>query len=230
CGGIITGETGNFASPNWPRNYAHNLNCSWYLRAPNYKVIHFDFSHLDLGRHTSNTCDEVNDRLVVMEKTPHGLVRFCSSQTMNNYVSQTNNVTIQFVTNMNNDALGFRVFFKADWPCHAMLTEDNGEFASPGWPENYSPRLSCVWTISAPVDAKIFLHFTNIEIETQSLGLCGDNYDILEIFDGDSLAAEKLGTFCGHEEPKSFTSSYNVVLVRFRTDQHGQTTGFHATY
>ncbi|KAK6195131.1 hypothetical protein SNE40_000617 [Patella caerulea] len=230
CGGIITGESGNFASPNWPRNYPHNLNCSWYLQAPSFKVIHFDFSHLDLGRHTSNTCDEANDRLLIIERTPHGLVRFCASQTMNNYVSQTSNVTLQFLTNMNNDAPGFRVFYNTDWPCHAMLTEDDGEIASPGWPDLYAPGLSCVWTIAAPSEAKIFIHFTHIHLEGQSLRQCGDGYDILEVFDGDSLAAEKIGTFCGNEQSQSFTSRYNVLLVRFNTDQHGQNTGFHATY
>lgn len=38
CGGIITGVSGDFASPGWPRNYTHHLNCTWTVRVPEHKV------------------------------------------------------------------------------------------------------------------------------------------------------------------------------------------------
>lgn len=38
CGGLLEYESGDLASPNWPRNYGHNLNCSWTITVPKFKV------------------------------------------------------------------------------------------------------------------------------------------------------------------------------------------------
>lgn len=38
CGGELGGEKGTFASPNWPRNYHHRLNCTWTITVPEFKV------------------------------------------------------------------------------------------------------------------------------------------------------------------------------------------------
>jgi hypothetical protein len=31
-------QSGIISSPNWPRNYEHNLNCTWHIRVPKHKV------------------------------------------------------------------------------------------------------------------------------------------------------------------------------------------------
>lgn len=38
CGGAITDIEGDIASPGWPRNYSHHLNCTWSLVVPAHKV------------------------------------------------------------------------------------------------------------------------------------------------------------------------------------------------
>ncbi|XP_046338913.2 uncharacterized protein LOC124120195 [Haliotis rufescens] len=230
CGGVMTTATGNFASPNWPRKYAHHLNCSWHVNVPQHKVVKFTFTHLVLGRKTHNPCDEVNDKLMVMEMTSHGPVRFCADQNIGSYVSQSNNITIQLVTNGQHDAQGFRVFYETDWPCHALLTTDFGEFASPGWPQQYAADQTCVWTITAPPDARVFLHFTNVDFPKYGLGRCNEHYDSVEVYDGESPAAARLSILCGSEAPSSITSRYNTLLVKFHSDSSKERTGFHATY
>nr|KAG5712034.1 hypothetical protein BaRGS_020760 [Batillaria attramentaria] len=225
CGGVLTDQSGSFASPNWPRNYEHNVNCTWHIR-----VITFDFVHFDLGPKTVNPCDAANDRLVISEVTSNGIVRFCATAPITTYESHTNEVTMQFITNNNVDAQGFRVFYKGDWPCNAILTEDNGEIASPAWPLQYPPLLDCTWTIRAPLDAQVVLQFSAIDLDGQGFGRCTDLYDVIEVFDGDSPASARLGMMCGHDPMTSYTSRLNVLLVKFKTDAHIQRTGFHATY
>lgn len=38
CGGNLTGTAGDFASPNWPRNYAHHETCIWNITVPKHRV------------------------------------------------------------------------------------------------------------------------------------------------------------------------------------------------
>ncbi|XP_025113966.1 uncharacterized protein LOC112575994 isoform X2 [Pomacea canaliculata] len=230
CGDVLTDVAGDFASPNWPRHYEHHLNCTWHVQVPRHKVITFNFVHFDLGPQSANPCDAGVDRLVITEMTSHGLVRFCASSPMRTYVSHSNEVALQFITNDNVDAQGFRVFYTGDWPCKALLTEDNGQIASPGWPAQYPRLLDCTWTIQAPTSAKVFLQFSAIDLDGPGFGRCTEHYDYLEVYDGDSPASTKLAMLCGHDPVTSYTSRHNVLLVKLKTDKHVQRTGFHATY
>ncbi|XP_055898470.1 uncharacterized protein LOC106056355 isoform X2 [Biomphalaria glabrata] len=229
CGGEMTTSHGDFASPGWPRNYSHHLNCTWTIRVPEHKVIMFTFIHFDLGKKQPNPCGQVSDRLRISEVTPQGEFRFCASPPMTTYISKTNVATFNFVTNGNADAQGFKVVFKGDWPCRAVLRSDRGEIASPQWPEQYPLGLNCVWTIQAPVGAKITLKFTTIDLDSQSYGGCTDQHDYIDVYDGPS-AINRVARYCAHETPAPILSTGNALLVTFKTDGYVQRTGFHSSY
>ncbi|CAG5115193.1 unnamed protein product, partial [Candidula unifasciata] len=235
CGGIITGVSGDFASPGWPRNYSHHLNCTWTIRVPEHQVIMFTFIHFELGVRAGNPCLNRNDRLRITEMTPLGEVTLCASPPMTTYISQSNVVTFNFNTNDHGDAQGFKVAFKGDWPCRAVLRSDRGQLASPQWPEQYSPGLSCAWTIQAPENGKITLKFTNIDLDGQGFGACTDLHDYLDR-DRDCLTSlanhriPPLSRFCKHESPAVLLSTSDALLVILRTDAYMQRTGFHASY
>ncbi|KAH9493250.1 Procollagen C-endopeptidase enhancer 2 [Bulinus truncatus] len=229
CGGEIINSQGDFASPGWPRNYTHHLNCTWTIRVPEHKVIMFTFIHFDLGKRQPNPCGQVSDRLRISEVTPQGEFRFCASPPMTTYISKTNVATFNFLTNGNADAQGFKVVFKGDWPCRAVFKSDRGEIASPQWPEQYLPGLSCVWTIQAPEGGKITLKFTTIDLDSQSYGGCTDQHDHIDVFDGPS-AINRVARYCAHEAPAPILSTGNALLVTFKTDGYVQRTGFHASY
>ncbi|GFR77220.1 CUB domain-containing protein 2 [Elysia marginata] len=112
CGGSLSELVGDFASPGWPRNYTHHLNCTWTVQVPAHKVIMFTFLHFDLGKKSSSPCSAKNDRLRITEMTSHGEFRFCASPPMLNYISQTNVVSLNFITNAHSDAQGFKVIYK----------------------------------------------------------------------------------------------------------------------
>ncbi|CAG5132135.1 unnamed protein product, partial [Candidula unifasciata] len=229
CGGSITDLVGDFASPGWPRNYSHHLNCTWTVLVPEHKIVMFTFIHFDLGKRPVNPCDSSNDRLRITELTSQGDVTFCASPPMTTYISQTNFVTFNFVTNAHSDAQGFKVAFKGDWPCRAMLTSDRGEIASPLWPEQYSPGLNCAWVIKAPANAKVTLKFTTIDLDGQGFGACSEQHDYIDIHIPQGLPLY-IARFCKHESPAAIISSSNHLLVTFRSDDYVQRTGFHASY
>ncbi|XP_059170742.1 cubilin-like [Physella acuta] len=190
----------------------------------------FTFIHFDLGKRQTNPCAQVNDRLRIMESTPQGETWFCASPPMTTYISKTNLVHFNFITNGHSDAQGFKVVFKGDWPCRALLKSDRGEIASPQWPEQYSPGLNCAWTIQAPEQAKITLKFTTIDLDSQAYGGCTDKHDVIEVNDGSSVSDVRLARFCSHEAPAPLLSSGNTLYVTFKTDSYVQRTGFHASY
>ncbi|XP_076436148.1 uncharacterized protein LOC143275756 [Babylonia areolata] len=232
CGAVLTEASGTFASPNWPRDYEHNLNCTWHVRVAKHKVINFDFVHFQLGPRGSNPCDVSSDRLVISDKTSRGPTTFCATSPMTSYTSGGNEVTLQLLTNGAVDAAGFLVSFSADWPCKSVLTEDNGQIASPSWPLQYPPLLDCRWTVRAPPHARVLLQFTSVDLDAQSFGGCsGGQFDVLEVFDGDSPASKSLAKLCGRGGgATTFTSEGRALVVTFRTDAHVQRTGFHAAY
>ncbi|XP_060071928.1 uncharacterized protein LOC132551801 [Ylistrum balloti] len=234
CGGVFYASEGNFASPNWPRNYYHNMECSWQITVPKFRIIKLEFSHFDLGRHDNDECEEADDKLVIIDKADvdldHRRKVMCSVPKQSSYISLSNSLNVTFISNAFQDAMGFRVFFHTDWPCGGTLTEDNGMISSPNWPNNYAPSTSCQWKIVAPKGAKIYLNFLSMDLERHMNGPCRLAYDLIEVFDGDSDSSPTLGIYCGRRNKKTVTSSNDVLFITFHTDDRVQRKGFHAVY
>ena len=43
CGGHLTGDSGEFKSPNFPANYPNNIECNWVITVPEGKQVHLEF-------------------------------------------------------------------------------------------------------------------------------------------------------------------------------------------
>ncbi|CAC5362675.1 rRNA-processing protein fcf2,Deoxynucleotidyltransferase terminal-interacting protein 2 [Mytilus coruscus] len=117
-----------------------------------------------------------------------------------------------------------------DWACGAVLTGDNGEFASPRWPYQYPSLSLCEWTIRAPYGCTIYLSFTSIELEEHIKGNCTSAYDRVEVFDGSTKNSSRLASLCGKKGIHAYKSSLNVLSVTFISDERVQERGFHAVY
>ena len=74
-------------------------------------MITFNFVHFDLGPRSSNPCDPSYDRLIVTDMTSRGKESFCVTSPVTSYVSESNHVTLQFVTTSSVDAAGFLIFY-----------------------------------------------------------------------------------------------------------------------
>ena len=118
----------------------------------------------------------------------------------------------------------------SDWPCTAHLTEDNGEFASPRWPQRYPSMSSCSYLITGPPLSQIYLRFNSIHLEAHIGSSCKTAYDKINIYDGNSSMTTLLETLCGNMQSYSLQSTTNTFYVEFITDSRVQLTGFHASY
>lgn len=120
--------------------------------------------------------------------------------------------------------------FLTDWPCDTNLTKDNGQFASPRWPNMYPAHASCRWRIIAPPGGTIRVRFSPLELEDHIGSSCKTAYDKIDIYDGDFMASNHSRTICGNGGNTEYTSIGNVVLVLFTTDSRVQAKGFRASY
>ncbi|XP_026146519.1 adhesion G-protein coupled receptor G6 isoform X7 [Carassius auratus] len=106
--------------------------------------------------------------------------------------------------------------------CNVVLTDSQGSFTSPCYPNDYPPSQSCKWTIQAPTGFIVQITFLDFELEEAS----GCIYDRIDIKTGTSDT-----NFCGLT-PNGLTlnSSGNVMEISFTSDFSVQKKGFHISY
>ena len=49
CGGHLTGESGEFKSPNFPENYPDNAECTWEITVPEGKTVDLEFHSFNVS-------------------------------------------------------------------------------------------------------------------------------------------------------------------------------------
>ncbi|XP_058612261.1 adhesion G-protein coupled receptor G6 isoform X17 [Onychostoma macrolepis] len=106
--------------------------------------------------------------------------------------------------------------------CNVVLTDSQGSFTSPCYPNDYPPSQACKWTIQAPTGFIVQITFLDFELEEAH----GCIYDRIVISTGMSDAK-----FCGLT-PNGLTlnSSGNVMEISFNSDFSVQKKGFHISY
>ncbi|CAK8694481.1 unnamed protein product [Clavelina lepadiformis] len=159
---------------------------------------------------------------------------FCESEENNatNFVSSTNQLRLQFVSDSSVTAKGFNLTWQfKDVACISgvIIPKDNrssGIISSPNYPDNYYINLNCNWTIQAPEDKVIAVRFVYFMLEDCSSSI----YDYLQISDGEELDGQRL--FCESEEnnAKNFVSSTNQLRLRFVSDSSVTAKGFNLTW
>ncbi|XP_056466219.1 deleted in malignant brain tumors 1 protein-like [Gadus chalcogrammus] len=107
-------------------------------------------------------------------------------------------------------------------PCGGSLSI-SGSFSSPGYPGNYHDNSHCVWQLRASNDHKIYLSFTDLQLED----CCSCDY--VAVYDGPSVNSRPLGTLCNNTL-NFFQSSSTYLTVLFRTDGSGTGRGFNAEF
>ncbi|WAR31432.1 CUBN-like protein [Mya arenaria] len=230
CGGSLAGERGGLASPNWPRNYLHHLNCTWTISVQAHKIIRLSIHHLDLGWRPGDWCSHEVDSLTVTEVADQGRQSTCIDGESRELSTITNTASVNFVTNSDRDAQGFRIFYTADWPCNTTYMDDQGQFASPRWPGMYPANSACNWTLVAPFGGQVMLRFTSVKLEDHTASSCRTAYDKIQVYDVVNTTSNLVRTLCGTSESTIITSNGNIVSVVFTSDNRVQAEGFHATY
>ncbi|XP_034632758.1 deleted in malignant brain tumors 1 protein-like [Trachemys scripta elegans] len=108
----------------------------------------------------------------------------------------------------------------AKYTCGGVLQYSSGTFQSPFYPNN----ADCVWEIEAVSNYRITLSFRDISTEG---GRC--QHDYIEIYDGPLYTSPLLGKIC-YGSYLTYTSSSNLMTVRFHSDSSITNSGFRADY
>uniref|UniRef100_A0A8C5NP00 CUB domain-containing protein n=1 Tax=Junco hyemalis TaxID=40217 RepID=A0A8C5NP00_JUNHY len=117
------------------------------------------------------------------------------------------------------------VFFSAeDYSCGGLLSSSSGTLQSPFYPRNYPNNADCVWEIQVESNFRVTLTFTDIQMEG---GRCLSDY--VEIYDGPLHSSPLLGKICSGYYP-TYTSSSNLLSVRFHSNSRYTYRGFQANY
>lgn len=116
CGGILTGESGSFQSPDWPTSYPTNTVCEWTITAPNpNRAFRFTFdSEYGIGGQPPCTTDYV-DILNGYEDDSPLLGRYCSTEVPAPLTSSIGQATVVFNAGAQHPASrsGFRITYQA---------------------------------------------------------------------------------------------------------------------
>ncbi|KAL1257769.1 hypothetical protein QQF64_011013 [Cirrhinus molitorella] len=122
------------------------------------------------------------------------------------------------------------------WYCPSYTTPDphpqcgghlygSGLLSSPNYPYYYNDNAYCVWYLSAQQGQRIFLTFSDVQLER----CC--NCDYIAVYDGSSTGYPQLGKVCFNDTTHQvFHSSSRYMTVVFRSDSSGVSHGFKALF
>ncbi|XP_064190205.1 cubilin [Anguilla rostrata] len=236
-GNEITGESGQIASPLWPRTYPNNADYRWTITVAGGYFIRIRFLEMDI----EDLYDCYYDNLKLFDGPnvhAYPLGTFCGLAPPHAVHSSGSTVTIEFQSDTIVGGRGFLLEWAAvqssgplptiaPGACGGVLMPgDTPMFLfSPGWPENYEAYLECTWVIRSP-DSTVELNVLSVDIEDDPTCY----YDGLVVRDGETNLSPLLANVCGRELPGPLHSSGDSMFLRFSSDGSVSGRGFNASY
>jgi len=217
CGGDLTSEHGAFNSPMYPDSYANNLECTWTITSSPGNRIMLSFNFFDLE--SSTGC--ANDFVIIRAGSIFGRVlgQFCGNQIPASITGQ-NRLFIRFRSNANVPGRGFTAQYNSMYG--GAQNGSSGQISSPRYPSNYPHNSRYEWTITTDIGRRISARFLDMDLESHSS--CA--FDYVKLFDGNTVEAPLLGTFCGIQTPPIIISTGNLMHVVFQSDSSSSGRGF----
>ncbi|KAH0623685.1 hypothetical protein JD844_006732 [Phrynosoma platyrhinos] len=229
CGSELPYSSGSLSSPSYPGSYPNGANCTWTIRTWSGYRIRLTFTTIQ----TECGFDyvEVHDGYLYSPV----LGRYCSGSFVT-LISTSNILTVQFHSDSSVAYSGFSAFYSSfsgtlalptNYSCGGFLGHQSGTFQSPFYPSNYPNNADCVWEIQVGSNSLITLMIQNLTLEMCDRYRC--QCDSIEIYDGPHRTSPLLGRIC-YGSFHTFTSTSNMMAVRFRSDVSISARGFSATY
>nr|XP_034994296.1 deleted in malignant brain tumors 1 protein-like isoform X3 [Zootoca vivipara] len=114
-----------------------------------------------------------------------------------------------------------------NYSCGGFLAHSSGSFQSPFFPSNYPNNADCVWEIRVGSNSRVSLTFQTLQLASCNTHSCPCDY--IEIYDGTLHNSPMLGKICSGSY-QTFTSTFNMLTVRFHSDHSITERGFFANY
>ncbi|XP_041824165.1 cubilin [Melanotaenia boesemani] len=226
CGGDLSGPNGSLNSPGYPSRYPDNTECIWYITTSGGSSITLTIHEFDVEFHQDCNYD-VLEVYGGPDLSAPRLARLCTTTSKPMQVSSTGSIlTVRFKSDAYVSGRGFNASWsEVQGGCGGPVTAPSGEIHSPLYPSSYPNNADCSWTVSVDANHRVFLNFTDLDIEYHS----GCLWDYVAIHDGPTMSSPLLAQVCGTSTPP-ITSTQSTIYVRFRSDSSGNHRGFSAHF
>ncbi|KAG7234218.1 hypothetical protein INR49_005495 [Caranx melampygus] len=242
CSRNFTDPQGVITTPNFPKKYPNNINCTFTILAPSTSEIMLEFTSFDMEYFAQDRDSCKYDWLEIWDGLPEvgsRIGKYCGSTSPDPVVSRSSILSMILITDTKIGREGFSASYtirdrsassgdQSKYTCGGHLKTFPGYLTSPGFPVEYLPSQRCLWVISAPEPTqKIILTFNSFF----HLGDKQCENDYVEIYDGADERSSMLGRFCGSVAPSPLISSGSEVLIKFVTDdENSDQAGFSVRY
>nr|CAD7261777.1 unnamed protein product [Timema shepardi] len=236
CNNIVRGYRGVIESPNFPRNYPGDMDCTWNITATQGNKLNLTFSHFELesfnyympdsGNHC--TYDYVEVKAGSGSDPPTQVLgKFCGQDIPAPISSTTDHIYIHFVTDSFTAYSGFRIEWVLNG-CGDHFEHPQGVFTTPNYPNGYPVSTTCEWLITVDWGKSVEVTIDNFDLEGT---ITNCQYDALRVYGGPDDTAPLLGELCTNQKvPIKYTSSGENMYIRFISDSSIAGRGFRASY
>ncbi|NXH11671.1 CUBN protein, partial [Bucco capensis] len=228
CGVNLSSPAGRVLSPNYPRQYDNNLNCTYIIdQGPQAVVVlEFDTFHLEAPALLSRLC--LFDGVSIFSGTrvtSHPLLTLCGHE-LPAPLSVFGPLLLNFYTDSHITGFGFQARYRA-FACGGLFPGSAGVLSSPAHSLlDYHNNMNCSYHVRVGDSKVVALKFNSFQLELSP----SCSKDSLAVYDGSDSHAPLLGKFCGSELPPSLRSSSNNLFLLFSTDFSGADRGWKASF
>ncbi|CAH1793785.1 unnamed protein product [Owenia fusiformis] len=227
CQHRITDPKGEVSSPNWPDYYPSRKQCMWHFSTKPGHKIKLVFSDFELEPHQECAYDHI-ELYDGEDEEARSLGSYCGSSVPHAMSSSRNKMYMTFFSDASVQRKGFNAIHST--VCGGTLIANSSaqylySHAKYG-DQNYDNKEDCDWLIQASGDYRVRLRFLEFEVEDES----DCSYDSVIVYDGKDDAAPRIGKFCGSKLTKTFVSSGEFLLIRFKSDDTINWKGFLAAF
>ncbi|XP_027962745.1 CUB domain-containing protein 2 [Eumetopias jubatus] len=223
CGGVLSAPSGNFSSPNFPRLYPYNTECSWLIVVAEGSSVLLTFHAFDLEYHDSCSFDYLEVYNGASGDKGSLLGRFCGRVPPPPFTSSWHVMSVVFHSDKHVASRGFSAGYQKD-VCGGVLVGLSGVLTSPEYPDNYPNNVECHWVIHASGPATVKLVFVDFQVE----GSEECTYDYVAVLGGPGPARGH--HYCGSTRPPTLVSLGHELQVVFKSDFNIGGRGFKAYY
>ncbi|XGW05429.1 hypothetical protein V3C99_016074, partial [Haemonchus contortus] len=235
CGGTVVlrpGSNYSLTSPNYPDVYPLRTECDWSVRAPNSHMVEARVNHIGLTWNVNCSTDSISIR-DGNKTAPYLMEPQCNGRHLEkiDYRSASSEMTVQFRSNgtiqkagrqlCKDKKCGFEMTLKvSNESCGGIITGQQGQLTTPGYPGTLLPHVRCEWELRAGVGYRYMLSFEFVDdrdgfYQKRYGGSTGGCFADLVFFNGEpkheAINYRSDRMFC--DTRKTFVSDADLVTV-----------------
>ncbi|XP_036916668.1 cubilin [Sturnira hondurensis] len=228
CGSNFTKPSGYIISPNYPRQYDNNMNCTYFIEANPTSVVFLTFVsfHLEARSAVTGSCDSDGVRIVRGRSSASSpLATVCGAELLSP-VTVSGPLLLNFYSDSHTTDFGFKFYYHIT-SCGGAFNFSAGLISSPAYSlSDYPDDMSCWYNITVGDSKVVLLKFIDFDVVPSTF--CSQDY--LAVYDGYNISDPLLGKYCGSKLPPNVKSSNNSMLLVFNTDSFQTARGWKISF